>query len=87
MLVHDIVDTVERYPLSLILILDQTPLKYVPVGNEMASSITIEGSSDKRCINETFAIIMHGKFLPMHRIYKVKTGQSFPILSRVLPQC
>ena len=52
----------------------------VMIGNEMASSITIEGSSDKRCINETFAIIMHGKFLPMHRIYKVKTGQSFPIL-------
>ena len=80
MLVHDIADAVERYPLSLTLNLDQTPLKYVPVGNEMASSITIEDSSDKRCINETFEIIMHGKFLPMHRIYKVKTGQSFPIL-------
>ena len=80
MFVHDIADTVERYPLSLTLNLDQTPLKYVPVGNEMASSITIEDSSDKRCINETFEIIMHGKFLPMHRIYKVKTGQSFPIL-------
>ena len=80
MLVHDIADTVERYPLSLTLNLDQTPLKYVPVGNEMASSITIEDRSDKRCINETFEIIMHGKFLPMHRIYKVKTGQSFPIL-------
>ena len=64
MLVHDIVDMVERYPLSLILNLDQTPLKYVPTGNEMASRVTIEGSSDKRCINGTFAITMHGKFLP-----------------------
>ena len=80
MLVHDIVDIVERYPISLILNLDRTPLKYVPVGNEMASSITTDGSSDKRCINETFAIMMHGKFLPMYLIYKVKTGQSLPIL-------
>ena len=33
---HDIVDTVEKYkiPLSLILNLDQIPLKYVPIGNE-----------------------------------------------------
>ena len=33
---HDIVDTVEKYkiPLSLMLNLDQIPLKYVPIGNE-----------------------------------------------------
>ena len=33
---HDIVDTVKKYkiPLSLILNLDQTTLKYVPIGNE-----------------------------------------------------
>ena len=56
--IHDIVDTVERYKilLSLILNLDQTPLKYVPVGNETIAlsgtkSVTIEGSYDKRCIN------------------------------------
>ena len=68
--VQNIVDTVERYkiPLSLILNLDQSPLKYVLVGNEMALSVTIEGSSDKRCITGTFAITTHGKFLPMHLI-------------------
>ena len=70
---HDIVDTVEKYeiPLSVILNLDQTPLKYVPVGNETialsgSQSVTIEGSSDKRCITGTFAITIHGEFLPVH---------------------
>ena len=70
---HDIVDTVEKYeiPLSLILNLDQTPLKYVPVGNEMMSlngfqSVAIEGSSDKCCITGTFAITMHDEFVPVH---------------------
>ena len=78
--VQNIVDTVERskIPLSLILNLDQTPLKCVPVGNEITLSVTIEGSSDKRCITGTFAIMMHCKFLPMHLIYKGKTVQSFP---------
>ena len=70
---HDTVDTVEKYeiPLSVILNLDQTPLKYVPVGNETiglsgSQSVTIEGSSDKRCITGIFAITIHGEFLPVH---------------------
>ena len=82
---HDIVDTVEKYkiPLSLILNLDQTPLKYVPIGNETmalsgSKSVTIEGSSDKRCITRTFGITMQDDFLPMHLIYKGKTVQSLP---------
>ena len=82
---HDIVDTVEKYeiPLSLILNLDQTPLKYVPVGNETmalsdSQSVTIEGNSDKRCITGTFAITIHDEFLPVHLIYKGKTMQSLP---------
>ena len=77
---HDIVDTVEKYkiPLSLILNLDQTPSKYVPIGNEtmaLSSSkgVTIERSSDKRCVTGTFGITMQGEFLPMHLIYKGKT--------------
>ena len=73
---HDIVDTVERckIPLSVILNLDQTPLKYVPVGNEkMALGVTIEGSSYKPSINGTFAIMTLSEFLPMHLTYKGKT--------------
>ena len=80
---HDIADTVEKVkvPLSHILNLDQMPLKYVPVGNEAmalsgAKSVTIEGSSDKCYITGTFAITMHGEFLPMHLIYKGKTVKS-----------
>ena len=76
---------VEKYeiPLSLILNLDQTPLKYVPVGNETialsgSQSVTNEGSSDKCCITGTFAITMHSEFLPVHLIYKGKTVQSLP---------
>ena len=59
--VHDVVETVERnkIPLSLILNLDQTPFKYVHVGNEMALSVTILDSSDKRCITGTFAVTTH----------------------------
>ena len=83
LLLHHIADAVERYKisLSLILNLDQTPLKYVFVANETmalcgAKSVTTEGSSDKLCITEKFAITMHGEFLPMHLIYKGKTVQS-----------
>ena len=43
-----------------------------------SKSVTIEGSSDKRCITGTFGIMMQGEFLPMHLIYKGKTVQSFP---------
>ena len=81
----DIVDTGEKYeiPLSLIQNLDQTPLKYVPVGDEtialsVSQSVTIEGSGGKRCITGTFAITMHGECLPVHLIYEGKTVQSLP---------
>ena len=69
---HKIVIKVEKHniPPRLILNIDQTPLKYVPVGNETlaprgGTSVTIEGSSDKRSISGTFAISLHGDFLPM----------------------
>ena len=82
---HGIVDTAERYkiPLSLILNLDQTPLKYIPVGREMMAlsggkSVTIEGSSDKCCITRTFGITIHGEFLFIHLFYRRKTMLSPP---------
>ena len=60
---HEIVTKVEKHniPPELVLGIDQTPLKYVPVGNETLArrgetSVTIEGSSDKRSITGTFAI-------------------------------
>ena len=82
---HEIVTYVEKFkiPQSLILNLDQTPLKYVPVSNETmalkgSTSVTIEGSNDKRMITGTFAITLSGRFLPIQLIYGGKTTQSIP---------
>ena len=66
---------------SLILNLDQTPLKYVPAGNEAmtkkrSSDVTVERSNDKRYVTGTFAISFEGVFLPLHLIYAGKTVQS-----------
>ena len=72
-----------KIPPALIINIDQTPLKYVPVGNETLAprgetSVTIEGSADKRSITGVFAISLHGEFLPMRLIYGGKTSQSLP---------
>lgn len=82
---HDIVSLVEEHkiPESLILNLDQTPSKYVPVGNSTlakkgASCVVIAGSADKRCITATFSVTLSGEFLPMQLIYGGKTTQSIP---------
>ena len=82
---HEIVTKVEKrnIPPELILNIDQTPLKYVPVGNETLAprgetSVTTEGSSDERLITGTFAISLHGDFLPMQLIYGGKASQSLP---------
>ena len=82
---HEIVTKVDKHsiPPELILNIDQTPLKYVPVGNETfaprgETSVTIEGSSDKRSITGKFAFSLHGGFLPMQLIYGGKTSQSLP---------
>ena len=58
-------------------------MKYILIGNEtvalsVSKSVTIEGSSDKRCIIGVFGIMMQGEFLPIHLIYKGKTAQSLP---------
>ena len=82
---HDVVSKVEKYkiPPALIINFDQTPLKYVPVGNETlakkgAQSVTIDGSSDKRSITGTFGISLTRDFLPMQLIYGGKTIQCLP---------
>ena len=84
---HDIVSKVDKYniPDSLIINIDQTPTKYVPVSrstlakkNSKAIKVAIEGTSDKRSITATFSITFNGKFLPMQLIYGEKTTKSFP---------
>ena len=82
---HKIVTYIEKFkiPPSLILNLDQMPLKYVPVNQETkaprgSTAVTIEGSNDKSMITGTFAIILSGNFLPVLLIYGGKTIQSIP---------
>ena len=76
---------VEKYeiPHSLIMNLDQTPLKYIPAINhtmakQNSKSVSIAGSSDKRSITGTFTITLNGQFLLMQLIYGGKTKQSLP---------
>ena len=94
---HNTVTLVEEHniPQNLILNLDQTPLKYVPVAhNTMAKkgvkSVAIAGSADKRRITGTFVITLNGHFLPLQLIYGGKINQSlprykFPILFPLVP--
>ena len=61
--------------------LDQTPLKYVPVSHHTLAkkgvkSVSIAGSSDKRCTAGSFVITLEGDFLPLQLIYGGKTKQS-----------
>ena len=68
-------------PFALVVNIDQTPLKYFLVGNEIMAakgehSVTIEGSADKHSITRTLAISFDGNFLPVHFIYSGKTAQS-----------
>ena len=85
MYLHDIVTIAEEHkvPSCLILNLDQTPLKYIPVGRQSlpkkgSKSVLIAGSADKRNITGTFIITLSGKFLPKQLIYGGKTKESLP---------
>ena len=82
---HDIVSKVDKYniPDSLIINIDQTPTKYVPVSRSTlakknSKAVANKGSSDKRSIAATFSISFSGKFLPMQLIYGGKTTKSLP---------
>ena len=79
---HEIVSFVEEHkiPPALIINIDQTPLKYVPVGNEILpprgeTSATIKGSANERSLTGIFAISLHGEFLLMQAIYKGKKSK------------
>ena len=82
---YNIVTLIEEHnnPESLVMNLDQTPLKYVPVShNTMAKkrvkSVSIAGRGDKRGITDTFVTSLDWKFLPIQLIYGGKTKQSLP---------
>ena len=82
---HNIVTLIEEHNIaeSLVMNLDQTPLKYVPVshstmGKKGVKSVSIAGSGDKRGITGMFVITLDGKFLPIQLIYGGKMKQSLP---------
>ena len=80
---YDIVSKVDQrdIPSALIVNIDQTPLKYVPVGDETMATkrehyVTIEGSANKRSITGTFAISLDRNFLPVQLIRGGKITRS-----------
>ena len=83
---HEIVMMIEKHkiPYSMVIInIDQTPLKYVSVGNftlaqKDSSSFTIEGVNDKRYITGTSGSVSRAIFFPIQLIYAGKTAQSLP---------
>ena len=77
---HNIVTIVEKYeiPHSLIMNLDQTPLKYIPAMNhtmakQNSKSSSIARSSDKCSVTGTFTIALNSHFLPIKFVYGRKT--------------
>ena len=83
LLTHYIVSKVDKYniPDSLIINIDQTLTKYVPVSRSTlakknSKAVAIKGSSDKRSITAIFFITFSGNFLPMLPIYGGKTTKS-----------
>ena len=77
---HDIASKVEKFnfPHSLIINLDQTSTKYVPVGRttlakKNTKTVPIKGSSEKCTITAMFAISLQGDSVPMQLIYGGKT--------------
>ena len=75
----------ERFSIlhSLIINLEQTPTKYVPVGRttlpkKNTKTVPIKGSSNKRTITATLAILLQGDFLPMQLTYGGKTRKCLP---------
>ena len=82
---HNVVALVKEHeiPPELVMNLDQTPLKYVPVSHHTMAkkgvkSVAAAGSADKRCITGTFFITLKGDFLPIQLIYGGKMAQSLP---------
>ena len=72
-----------RYPLSLIINIDQTPLSDVNAGKYMFSfkglkNIPKKGVDDKRQITATFVVNCTGEFLLHQLIYAGKSERSLP---------
>ena len=84
--IHDIFDHIEKnkIPQTMVLNVDQTPLKYVSCGKmtmaeKNSKRVPMKGVSDKRMVTETFTISWSGNFLQIQLIYAGKTKRSFSL--------
>ena len=82
---HDIANVIETHKFlkSMVLNLDQTPVKDIPYGKttlakQNMSSVPVSSVSDKWMITATFTIALDGTFLPMQLIYGCKTQKIIP---------
>ena len=82
---HGIVKKIEDndIPQFLVLNLNQTPSKYIPVLKQTmalkrSETVPIKRTTDKRMITATFTIILDGHFLPLQLIYGGKTSKNLP---------
>ena len=80
---HQIVDLVEKHhiPQSMVINIDQTPLKYASVSNQTmaqkgSNHVAIHGSTYKNAITATFGITYNNQFLPMQLIYGFDSQRS-----------
>ena len=70
-------------PPELIINLDETGIKLVPVGEwsmapQGSKRVEVAGLGDKRQLTATFADTLSGAFLPMQLLYQGKTDRSHP---------
>ena len=70
-------------PDELIINIDQTPSKYVPISNvtmaeKNSEHVPKQGADDKRVITLTLAETLSGDMLPFQMIYTHKTSRSLP---------
>ena len=84
-LLHRIASTVEKYriPISMILNLDQTSLKYAPcrrntLAPKNSKHVAIFGTSNEKAITGTFVITLDGHCVPFELIYGDKTTRNLP---------
>ena len=82
---HNICTLVQIYniPDELIINIDQTPSKYVPISNvtmteKNSKHVRKQGADDKRAITLTLAETLSGDMLPFQMIYTSKTSRSLP---------
>ena len=82
---HDIANVIETHKFlkSMVLNLDQTPVKDIPYGKttlakQNMSSVPVSSVSDKWMITATFTIALDGTFLPIQLIYGCKTQKIIP---------